>query len=225
MVYNREMVQRIKAQYPAGTRIRLQFMSGEADMPSGITGTVDFVDDIGQLQMTWDNSRALALVPGEDAFTIIPQSKQEPRMEETSEIPEKQHLTENEGQNAQEQYRQNIRFPVGLSWMASPQEDLFIENRIAEMSPKERLMLEAAMQMTPVETAADFINLSFQLYCYEICYPAKDDRELGEYVARYLEYGKDSALSYIDKEKLGRQYRTRQSPGVFTGSAYVFPTG
>jgi hypothetical protein len=41
-------------------------MLGETDMPSGIIGTVDFVDNIGQLQMTWDNGRTLALVPGED---------------------------------------------------------------------------------------------------------------------------------------------------------------
>ncbi len=66
MVYSHEKVQRIKAQYPAGTRIRLQSMLGETDMPSGIIGTVDFVDNIGQLQMTWDNGRTLALVPGED---------------------------------------------------------------------------------------------------------------------------------------------------------------
>lgn len=225
MVDGHEKVQRIKAQYPSGTRIRLQSMSGEMDMPSGMMGTVDFVDDIGQLQMTWDNGRTLALVPGEDTFTVISQPKHESYIEETSELSEKQHPIENEGQHTQEQHRQNICFPVGLSWTASPQEDLFIENRITEMSPKEILLLEAAMQMAPVKTAADFINLSFQLYCYEICYPAKDERELGEYVARYLEYGKDSALSYIDKEKLGRHYRARQSPGVFTGGAYVFPTG
>lgn len=126
-------------------------------MPSGIMGTVDFVDDMGQLQMTWDNGRTLALVPGEDRFTVISQPKHEPCMEETSELSKKQHPIENENRN--EQRRHNIRFPVGLSWMASLQEDLFIENRIAEMSPKEKLLLEAAMQMAPVKIAA--------LHCYD----------------------------------------------------------
>lgn len=119
----------------------------------------------------------------------------------------------------------NIRFPAGLSWTASPQEDLWMEKRLTEMSPKEKLLLEAAMEMAPVKTATDLINLTFQLDCYELCYPAEDDRELGEYVARYLEYGKDQALAYIDREKLGRHFRARQAPGFFTGGAYVFPNG
>ncbi len=68
-------VERLKEMYPKGTRIRLTAMSGELDMPSGLTGTVDFVDDIGQLQMTWDNGRTLALVPGEDSFSAISQPK------------------------------------------------------------------------------------------------------------------------------------------------------
>jgi len=64
-------VERIKEMYPKGTRNRLVAMSGESDMTSGLMGTVDFVDDIGQLQMTWDNGRSLALVPGEDSFTAV----------------------------------------------------------------------------------------------------------------------------------------------------------
>ncbi|MCR4431589.1 MAG: DUF4314 domain-containing protein [Tepidanaerobacteraceae bacterium] len=69
-------IQRIKDQYPPGTRIELVSMSGEADMPRGLQGTVDCVDDIGQLQMTWDNGRSLALVPGEDSFRVITQPDQ-----------------------------------------------------------------------------------------------------------------------------------------------------
>jgi hypothetical protein len=76
MFFDHRKVQRIKEQYPGGTRIRLHSMSGEADMPSGLTGTVDFVDDAGQLQMTWDNGRSLALVPGEDSFSVISRPKQ-----------------------------------------------------------------------------------------------------------------------------------------------------
>jgi len=71
----RNKVERLKEMYPKGTRIRLAAMSGELNMPSGLMGTVDFVDDIGQLQMTWDNGRTLALVPGEDSFSAISQPK------------------------------------------------------------------------------------------------------------------------------------------------------
>lgn len=119
----------------------------------------------------------------------------------------------------------NIRFPAGISRTASLLENLWIEKRLSEMSPKEKLLLEAAMELAPVKTAADLINLTFQLDCYEFCYPAKNDRYLGEYVARYLEYGKDGALAYIDREKLGMHFRSRQAPGLYTGGAYVFPNG
>lgn len=75
MLNERNKVERLKEMYPKGTRIRLAAMSGELDMPPGLMGTVDFVDDIGQLQMTWDNGRTLALVPGEDSFSVVSQTE------------------------------------------------------------------------------------------------------------------------------------------------------
>ena len=62
----------IKRQYPVGTRIELDFMD-ERDMPAGLKGIVDFVDDQGQLHMLWENGRTLALVSGEDRFHVLPQ--------------------------------------------------------------------------------------------------------------------------------------------------------
>ncbi|MEA4979908.1 hypothetical protein SDC9_33844 [bioreactor metagenome] len=73
MLNERNKVERLKEMYPKGARIRLAAMSGEPDMPAGLTGTVVFVDDIGQLQMTWDNGRTLALVPDEDSFSAVSQ--------------------------------------------------------------------------------------------------------------------------------------------------------
>ena len=76
-----EEVQRIKDQYPPGTRIRLNSMADPwSPVPDGTEGTVDMVDDIGQLHMKWDNGRTLSLVPGEDSFSVIPQ-KQEMTMQ------------------------------------------------------------------------------------------------------------------------------------------------
>ena len=67
-----EEVQQIKEQYPAGTRIRLNFMADPwSPVPDGTEGTVDMVDDIGQIHMKWDNGRTLAIVPGEDSFSVI----------------------------------------------------------------------------------------------------------------------------------------------------------
>lgn len=73
----REQVERIKEQYPEGTRIRLNHMSDPwSPVPAGTEGTVDMVDSIGQIHMKWDNGRTLALVPGEDSFSVIPQRQE-----------------------------------------------------------------------------------------------------------------------------------------------------
>ena len=77
MRQNSEWVKFMKEQYPPGTRVRLTEMRDPyAPVPSGTEGTVDFVDDVGQLQMQWDNGRTLALIPGEDHFSVIPQPLQ-----------------------------------------------------------------------------------------------------------------------------------------------------
>ena len=70
-----EQVQRIKGQYPPGTRIRLGHMEDKQAVPEGTEGTVDLVDDIGQIHMKWDNGRTLSLIPGEDSFSVIPQEQ------------------------------------------------------------------------------------------------------------------------------------------------------
>ena len=64
-------VAKIKDQYPIGTRIELDHMEGERDMPDGLQGVVKHVDDQGQLHMAWQNGRSLALVPGHDEFHIV----------------------------------------------------------------------------------------------------------------------------------------------------------
>lgn len=87
MLYDQKNVERLKERYPEGTRIQLIAMSGESDMPSGLMGTVDFVDDIGQLQMKWDNGRSLALVPGEDSFTTVSQPGPEQAQKQKPDAP------------------------------------------------------------------------------------------------------------------------------------------
>ena len=64
-----EQAEKYKAMYPPGTRLLLHYMNDPyAPVESGTRGTVDHVDDAGQIHMRWDNGRTLALVPGEDAF-------------------------------------------------------------------------------------------------------------------------------------------------------------
>ena len=49
VIYSREKVARLREQYPAGTRICLDSMDGEAGMPQGLEGTVQYVDDAAEL--------------------------------------------------------------------------------------------------------------------------------------------------------------------------------
>ena len=82
---------RIQSQYPKGTRIYLENMNDpHAPVPPGTRGTVDFVDDAGQIHMKWDNGRTLAIVPSEDSFRKLTeeeiaeeQSQSEPVFEQT----------------------------------------------------------------------------------------------------------------------------------------------
>ena len=68
----RRQAQRYKESYPPGTRVMLLSMEDPwAPVPSGTRGTVELVDDIGQIHMKWDNGRSLALVPGEDSFRML----------------------------------------------------------------------------------------------------------------------------------------------------------
>ena len=65
-------VQMYKEIYKKGTRIECISMDDPYyPIAPGTKGTVDFVDDMGTIQMVWDNGRTLGLVPGEDQFKII----------------------------------------------------------------------------------------------------------------------------------------------------------
>lgn len=64
---NRETVKRIRAQYPAGTRIELIEMEDPyRKMVPGLQGTVIGVDDAGSLMVEWDNGSTLSVIYGVD---------------------------------------------------------------------------------------------------------------------------------------------------------------
>ena len=77
--------ERMQKLYPEGTRLVLNSMNDPyAPVPPGTRGTVDFVDDAGQIHMKWDNGRTLAIVPSEDDFRKLTDEE----LAEESEIEE-----------------------------------------------------------------------------------------------------------------------------------------
>ncbi len=68
----REQVERLRRQYPAGTRITLHSMDDPQAPPPGTKGTVSYVDDMGQIGVKWDTGSSLSLIPGEDSFSKEP---------------------------------------------------------------------------------------------------------------------------------------------------------
>lgn len=63
---SRETVERIRKQYPAGTRVKLISMDDPQAPPPGTRGTVKGVDDIGSIMIAWDNGCGLSAAYGQD---------------------------------------------------------------------------------------------------------------------------------------------------------------
>ena len=66
MFVKREIVERLRRRYPAGTRVKLVRMEDEQAPPIGTCGTVLGVDDLGSIMVSWDNGGSLSVVDGED---------------------------------------------------------------------------------------------------------------------------------------------------------------
>ena len=66
MFVKREIVERLRKQYPVGTRVELVRMNDEQAPPIGTHGTVNGVDDLGSIMVSWDNGGSLSIVYGED---------------------------------------------------------------------------------------------------------------------------------------------------------------
>ena len=63
---SREMVERLRTEYPVGCRVELLQMDDPQAPPIGTLGTVTGVDDIGSIMVRWDNGCGLSVAWGED---------------------------------------------------------------------------------------------------------------------------------------------------------------
>ena len=63
---SRKTIARLKKEYPAGTKVILDYMDDMQAPPAGTKGTVRLVDDIGSIHVSWENGSSLAVAYGED---------------------------------------------------------------------------------------------------------------------------------------------------------------
>ena len=68
---NKETVDRIRREYPVGTRVVLVRMDDVQAPPVGTKGTVLGVDDTGSLLMRWDTGSSMNVIYGEDIVDKI----------------------------------------------------------------------------------------------------------------------------------------------------------
>lgn len=68
---SKETVERVRREYPAGTRVALVQMDDVQAPPIGTLGTILGVDDTASLLVWWDNGSHLNVVYGEDAVKKV----------------------------------------------------------------------------------------------------------------------------------------------------------
>ena len=59
---NKEIVEKLKKEFPKGTRVQLVEMDDVQAPPIGTKGTVIGIDDIGSIMVAWDNGSSLNVI-------------------------------------------------------------------------------------------------------------------------------------------------------------------
>lgn len=68
---DKETLERLREQYPVGTRVKLTKMDDPFAPPIGVLGTVKGVDDMGSIEVKWDIGGSLSIIYGFDECEII----------------------------------------------------------------------------------------------------------------------------------------------------------
>ena len=81
LLYHKDFVERMRNQYPPGTRVEVISLCNEEEhLKLGMKGTVVGVDDQPALLVNWDNGSSLSLLIGKDHFRVVPQQEEAPGM-------------------------------------------------------------------------------------------------------------------------------------------------
>lgn len=54
-----------------GKRIRINYMDDPMPVPEGTEGTISGIDDIGNIQVKWDNGSTLSVIDEIDDYEIL----------------------------------------------------------------------------------------------------------------------------------------------------------
>lgn len=69
---NQEKVEFLRKVYKKGTKVRCRQMEDPySPVPKDTIGIIEFVDDMGQIHVKWENGSSLALIYGVDLFETI----------------------------------------------------------------------------------------------------------------------------------------------------------
>lgn len=69
---NQKEIKLLRKKYKPGTKVQLIKMYDYiSPVSSGTIGSVDFIDDIGNIHMKWENGSRLSLIAGLDEFRIL----------------------------------------------------------------------------------------------------------------------------------------------------------
>ena len=79
LLYHKDFVERMRNQYPPGTRVEVISLCNEEEhLKPGMKGTVVAVDDQPALLVDWDNGSSLSLLIGKDHFRVVFQQEESP---------------------------------------------------------------------------------------------------------------------------------------------------
>ena len=105
----------------------------------------------------------------------------------------------------------------------------FLAGRMSDLSEYERIIYEGGAILSNSKSAAELINLTYNLDHYEVILGVYDNEQLGIYCVKHglineLKNAPADVLKYIDYHKLGILKR-EEDFGVFTNGNYIVGTG
>lgn len=175
MWLTKKEVDKIKEKYPNGTRVQLISMIDPWGVPPGTYGTVEEVDDMGQLQMIWDNGSGLALIPDEDRFTVVEQNVQNAidiMVVEPMKKPRKETIynTLEQMQKTVEGYIEMVPLEDNIALICNE------DGRLANLKPNRRVgssVIMGTFFLTAIGESEDFVSMN--------------EEQLQKYASKFME--------------------------------------